>query len=287
MRLIHSMLLALLALGSNVVTVQAAAPGGQFNIGVQLWSVRGDIEEDFEGTLRKLADMGFDGVEFAGNYGPYADNPAALKSLLAQIGLAVAGAHVQTQELRGEQLPRTVAFHQQLGTPFLIVPYDRRAFDDEGVYELARELNEVDKQLAGTGLRVGYHNHAQEMGDYVGTTYWDVLASNTRDSVILQQDVGWTVYAGRDPVVYVNKYPGRTLTTHYKVRLPFWRIGGRPFVGEGKADWPAILRANRDVGGTLWYVVEQEDYPWLMSPMESVQTSLRGLQKVIGQVESE
>ena len=89
----------------------------------------------FEGTLQALAVMGFEGVEFAGDYGVYADNPAGLKALLADLGLQVAGAHVGSSELRGERLEASIAFHQTLGTPWLIVPYDSRADDADGMAE--------------------------------------------------------------------------------------------------------------------------------------------------------
>lgn len=258
----------------------------EVNIGVQLYSVRSDLKADFEGTLRAIADMGFTGVEFYGGvYGDYGDRPAELKAFLVSIGLVSAGAHVSPDDLRGERLAQTVAFHQALGSPALIIGMDKRAWDDEGVYEFAGELNAIAEKLAGTGLRVGYHNHAQEMREFKGATYWDVLAQETDEAVILQQDVGWTTAAGRDPVAHVRKYPGRTFSTHYKVHRPWYSFDKRPFVGEGNTDWPNLVKANLEAGGTAWYLVEQEAYPGGMTPLESTEESLRGFRKVLKDLE--
>ena len=132
--------------------------GGDMNIAVQLWSVRDALESDFEATLRALAAMGFKGVEFAGHYGSYAENPTGLRALLREVGLQVAGAHVGTDQLRGEILQQTIDFHKALGTPWLVIPWDERAWDDEGVYELAAELNTLAMRLSADNLRVGYHS---------------------------------------------------------------------------------------------------------------------------------
>ncbi len=248
---------------------------------VQLWSVRGSLAGDFDGTLTALSEMGFNGVEFAGDYGPYAGQPEQLKGLLHSLDLQVAGAHVGVELLRGDSLLQTIAFHSMLGTPFIIVPYDRRAFDVHGVFELAHDLDTLDERLAAEGLRIGYHNHAPEMSAFGELTFWDVLAQNTRDSVILQLDVGWATFAGKDPAEYVRRYPGRTATIHYKVTPSREASTHKPFVGLGPTDWKALLQTNLEVGCTQWLVVEQENYPNGMTPLQCVASSLKGLDGVL------
>jgi sugar phosphate isomerase/epimerase len=95
--------------------------------------------------------------------------------------------------------------------------------------------------------------------------------------------VGWTTFAGKDPVEYVRRYPGRTLTTHYKVRLPEGTVGKLPFIGQDTIDWPALIKANTEVGGTLWLVVEQEEYPNGLTPLQAVKVSKDGLDKYLSQ----
>ena len=99
--------------------------------------------------------------------------------------------------------------------------------------------------------------------------------------MILQQDVGWTEVAGKDPIDFIKAYPGRTITTHYKAAAPEEGNKENPIIGKDTTDWEALIVANRTVGGTLWLVVEQEVYPEGMTPMQSVEASLKGLQKVI------
>jgi len=267
--------------GANAADGVRAIP-----VAVQLWSVRNAVKADFEGTLRSLKAMGFDGVEFAGDYGPYAENPGQLKALLEDIGLGIAGAHTATDLLRDDKIASTLAFHSALGTPYLIIPWDERAWDDEGVFALADELNALDSRLQKHDLRVGYHNHADEMGSFGDATYWDALAANTSEAVILQQDVGWTTYAGRDPAALVRRYPGRTVTTHFKVKPPADGSPVEPFVGQGATDWLDLLRATIEAGGTRWLIVEQEDYPEGMTPLQCVEVSLRGLEAVLSQTAS-
>ncbi|WP_281559501.1 sugar phosphate isomerase/epimerase [Thalassomonas sp. RHCl1] len=255
----------------------------QVNVGIQLWSVKDELKNDFVGTLTRLAEMGFNGVEFAGDFGPYGDNPQGLKKLLDKLGLKAAGAHLGFDQLSDDKIDQTIAFYKALDCRFLIVPWDERAFDPEGVYQVAKELSYVAGRLKSAGLKVGYHNHAEELQDFDNTTYWDILAKTTHPEVILQQDVGWTTYAGKDPVAYVHKYPGRTLTTHYKAKLPKGTQGKLPLIGQDVIPWDKLLKANLAVGGTLWFIVEQEEYPQGLSVMQSVAASLKGFEKVIAE----
>ena len=246
-------------------------------LSVQLWSVKNEVKADFKGTLQALANMGFKGVEFAGEFGEFSENPTGLKSLLDELGLQVSGAHVHFDKLSDDNLAKTVAFYQAIGCTSLIVPFDERAFSPVGVHQVVNELNTLSEELAKVGMQIGYHNHAQEFNGFEQSTYWDFIAQNTHQNVILQLDVGWVTFAGMDPVEYVRRYPGRTLTTHYKVRLPEGTKGKLPIIGQDTIDWPALIQANIEVGGTRWLVVEQEEYPNGLTPMQAVEMSKKGL----------
>lgn len=246
-------------------------------LSVQLWSVKNEVKADFKGTLQALANMGFKGVEFAGEFGEFSENPTGLKSLLDELGLQVSGAHVHFDKLSDDNLAKTVAFYQAIGCTSLIVPFDERAFSPVGVHQVVNELNTLSEEFAKVGMQIGYHNHAQEFNGFEQSTYWDFIAQNTHQNVILQLDVGWVTFAGMDPVEYVRRYPGRTLTTHYKVRLPEGTKGKLPIIGQDTIDWPALIQANIEVGGTHWLVVEQEEYPNGLTPMQAVEMSKKGL----------
>lgn len=250
-------------------------------LSVQLWSIKDDVAKDFEGTLKKLKAMGFQGVEFAGNFGPYANDPKGLKAFLEKTGLKASGAHVHFDKLTPETFDATVAFYKAIDCNYLIIPMDKRAFTPEGAKEVAADLEALQKKLAPHGMHTGYHNHKPEMLGDKGKTPWDVIGTGTSHDVILQQDVGWTEVAGKDPVEFVKAYPGRTITTHYKASAPEPGNKEHPIIGQDTTDWKALIQANKTVGGTLWLVVEQESYPEGMSPMQSVEASLKGLQKII------
>jgi sugar phosphate isomerase/epimerase len=250
-------------------------------LSVQLWSIKDDVAKDFEGTLKKLKSMGFHGVEFAGNFGAYEKDPKGLKAFLEKTGLKPSGAHVHFDKLSPENFDATVAFYKAIDCKYLIIPMDKRAFTPEGAKEVAAELEVIQKKLAPHGMHTGYHNHKPEMLGEMGKTPWDVIGKGTSHGVILQQDVGWTEVAGKNPVDFVKAYPGRTITTHYKAAAPDEGNKENPILGQDTTDWKALIEANKTVGGTLWLVVEQEVYPEGMTPMQSVEASLKGLQKII------
>jgi sugar phosphate isomerase/epimerase len=250
-------------------------------LSVQLWSVKDNVAKDFEGTLKKLKAMGFQGVEFAGNFGAYANDPKGLKAFLDKTGLKASAAHVPFEKLNAENFDATVAFYKAIDCKYLIIPMDMRAFTTDGAKEVAADLAAIQTKLTPHGMHTGYHNHEGEMLGKMGETPWDVIGTNTTKEVVLQQDVGWTEVAGKDPIAFIKAYPGRTITTHYKASAPKPGNTEHPIIGQDTTDWKALIEANKTYGGTLWLVVEQESYPEGMTPMQSVEASLKGLQKVI------
>ena len=250
---------------------------GNPGIAVQLWSVKDELQQDYKGTLKALADMGFEGVEFAGNFGPRAEDPAGLKDYMDSLGLKAAGAHVGFADMSDDTFDETVAFYSALGCTNLIVPMDHRAFDAEQVDWVVAELDRLAEKLAPLGMRTGYHNHPDEFASFKGRTFWDYIAANTSERVIMQLDVGHAVYAGKSPSEYVRRYPGRTVSTHIKGRLPEGSEGHQPFIGQDTINWIKLLETFREVGGTEWLIVEQEDYPGGMGQVEAVRVSLEGL----------
>lgn len=274
-----TLMMSIIVFSTAVLAADVAPTSPQLS--VQLWSVREDVARDFTGTLESLAAMGFKGVEFAGDFGPYANDPQGLRALLSELGLQASGAHVPMEQLSPANLDATVAFYQALGTRYLIVPMDMRAFKVESAKDVAADLQAVQQKLTPLGMQVGYHNHKPEMLGEPGHTPWDVIAANTSPSVILQQDVAWTAAAGKNPIDIINAYPGRIVTTHYKAAVPGGGNVQQAIIGEDTMDWKALLQANSTEGGTLWIVVEQEVYPDGMTPLQSVEASLTGLQEIM------
>lgn len=279
-----TLLAILIGAGASALSAHAAAAQPTQRIGLQLWSVKDEIKQDFEGTLTRIAQLGFQGVEFAGEFGPYKDNPAGLKAFLDRNRLQCAGAHMHFDDLTPERFEATTAFYRTLGCTNLVISMDQRGASTEQSAQMSQELTALSGKLAAKGMRIGYHNHAQELAGTVGSTPWDVIAKNTPKASIMQQDVGWTTFAGKDPVAYVKRYPGRTITTHYKAKFVEGTTGGTPIIGQDKTDWAGLARAVRQVGGTDWIIIEQEEYPNGMGQLETVAASLKGLQAVLAKL---
>jgi sugar phosphate isomerase/epimerase len=185
--------------------------------------------------------------------------------------------------LSADRIDVTTAFYKTLGCSNLVISRDRRAFSNEGAADVAKDLTAMSAKLAPLGMTIGYHNHAEEMAGADGKPPWDVLATNTPSGSILQQDAGWTTFAGKDPAALVRRYPGRTVSTHFKPKFAKGTTG-TPIIGQDKTDWEAVATAARSVGGTDWIILEQDDYPAGMGHIETVAASMRGLQAVMAKL---
>lgn len=271
--------IALLCTGCAFTQAAPTTP----RIGVQLWSVKDEVKKDFDGTLDKLAKLGFQGVEFAGDFGRFANDAAGLRIFLDKTGLQCAGAHLQFGALSAARFDATTAFYKTAGCSNLVISMDKRAFSRDGAAQVAKELAMLSARLAPLGMKIGYHNHAEEMAGADGQAPWDVIAAGTPAGSIMQQDVGWTTFAGKDPAAMVKRYPGRTVSTHYKAKFAQGTTG-TPIIGQDKTDWAGLTMAARGVGGTEWIILEQEEYPNGMGQLETVAASLRGLQAVLAKL---
>src|SRR5262245_13964628 len=262
------------ALAVPAASVLHAQGKKRIPIALQLYSVRDFCARDFDAALRSVAEMGFEGVEFAGYY-KYAEDASGLRKKLDELGLKAAGTHIGSGLLQGDALRKSVDFHKTIGCRFLIVPGDRRFTDPEKSKEFAEFLNQTAEALAAEKMQCGYHNHTQEFRKDDDKTFWDLFAERTRKEVILQQDVGHSVGAGADPVALVRKYPGRTKSTHINAHGP------KPFIGQDATDWKGYVTACYDVGGTEWFIVEQEEYPDGKTSMEATKVSLDGFRGIL------
>lgn len=248
--------------------------GAKIPIAVQLYSVREDCKKDLQGTLKAVADMGYDGVEFAGYY----DREAAeMKKTLDDLGLKVAGTHIGLDALMGDELEKTVEFNKTIGNKFLVVPglSEERRSSRSAWQETAGIFNEISGKLADEGMFTGYHNHAIEFTPMDGELPWDTFFGNTDERVIMQIDTGNALHGGADPVPFMEKYPGRALTVHLKEHSGTDELA---ILGEGDVRWDDFFRLCEGMGKTEWYIVEQEVYK--CPPIECVERCLAALREM-------
>lgn len=243
-------------------------------IALQLYSVRHDCERDLPGTLEAVARMGYEGVEFAGYYGRSAKE---LRQMLDDLGLVCVGSHLGLDALLGDALPATVDFNRTLGNRFLIcpgLPAERRN-SRAAWLETARLFDEIAARLEPENMVTGYHNHHIEFAPMDGELPWDTFFGNTRQDVVMQLDLGNALHGGADPVPFVERYPGRAVTVHLK---EYSHTNDKALIGEGEVRWADVFHLCETVGGTEWYIVEQESYAY--PPLECVERCLQALRRM-------
>jgi len=241
-------------------------------IALQLYTVRHDIDRDLKGTLRKVAEIGYAGVEFAG----YADWKASdLKSLLAELNLRPAGGHVPIEQLE-KDLDKVIDFSLELGNPYVVCPWipEERRKEKADWLAIAQLFNSVGEKCKQNGLTFCYHNHSFEFEKFDDTYALDLLFGATKPELVKAElDTYWVKYGGADPVDYLRRYAGRCPLVHLKDMADDEK---RSFaeVGRGILDWNAIFEAA-EAGGVEWYIVEQDTCPG--PPIESARISFENL----------
>jgi sugar phosphate isomerase/epimerase len=250
------------------------AKGDKIPVGLQVYSVRKEAEKDLPGVLAQVAKMGYQGVEFAGYYNHAAKD---IRKMLDANGLVCCGTHTQMADLADDKLAATLEFNQILGNQYVIVPWLEPAKTNPRETWLghAQRLNVLAEKLKPHKMQVGYHNHAHDFDRIEDTTPWDILASNTRSDVIMQLDTGNALDGGGDPIAYLQRYPGRTVTIHLK---EFSKTNPKAMIGEGDIQWAEIFRLTRTVGGTKWYIIEEEKDA--VPPLQGAEISLNNLKKI-------
>jgi sugar phosphate isomerase/epimerase len=227
-------------------------------IALQLYSVRGECEQDLAACLEAVADIGYVGAEPWGYNGEkleWLGHPVVdVRRMFDDHGLTCCGIHLMTGALLGDNLQRTIELNQTLGNRFLIVAADKPRMSSRAtIMELAGILDDVADQLAPLGLATGYHAHPFDFATVDGEIAWDILFSHTKREVIMQMDIGNCANGDGDPIAMLREYPGRTRTLHLK------DFGGGPdaVIGEGKADWDTIFSLCDAQHPVEWYVVEE------------------------------
>lgn len=249
----------------------------KLRIGLQLYTLREETEQDFRGTLRKVAELGYEGVEFAG----YGDLSAEeMKALLDELGLKAISSHVSLQAMRSD-LQKEIHYLKTIGAKYMICPYlapeDRPQGD--AWRELFSFLQETGTQAAKQGLIFGYHNHDFEFQDQVGdqAAFDALFSATTPDAVQVELDVCWVQFAGQDPLAYIQKYAGRLPLLHLK---DFNKGEDGEMItlelGKGSVNLPAVIEAASDAG-VEWLIVEQDFCQ--NPPLESISNSLDWLKQ--------
>ncbi len=248
-------------------------------IGVQLWSVREDMKEDPQGTIKAIGDMGYKFIEAAG-YGDgmfYNMEPVEFKQLVEDNGMKFLASHTGQDLPDEENWEETMAWwdeaieaHVAAGVEYIVQPWMGSAGYDslEGLKKFCDYFNAVGEKCNEKGIRFGYHNHDGEFEELEGEVIYDFMLRNTDpEKVMFQMDLYWVVEGGADPVDYINNYPGR---------FELWHVKDEAEVGaSGNIDFERIFN-HAEQSGMEYMIVEVEKYNY--EPLESIRVSLEYLQ---------
>jgi sugar phosphate isomerase/epimerase len=226
-------------------------------VGLELYSVRGDLAKDLLGTVAAVGKMGYQVVEF---YAPYLDwtpeEAKGVRKVLDDTGLKCHSTHNNGPSFTPDGLTKAIELNQIIGSTAIIMASAPRVTGIDGWKALGDQLTALSAQLKPLGMATGYHNHQVEWRPVDGKRPMDVIAGSTPKDVILQFDVGTCLEVGADPIAWIKANPGRITSVHCKDWAP-----GRGYnvaFGEGDAPWKKIFTAVEATGGVEYYLVEQE-----------------------------
>ncbi|MEO8182482.1 MAG: sugar phosphate isomerase/epimerase [Deltaproteobacteria bacterium] len=232
-------------------------------LGIQLYTLRGPLQQDFEGTLRSVASMGYQEVEFAGLFG---HDPAQVNQLLGTLGLTAVGSHVDWSRIRDDSmgaLEETLA----LGAHYLVLPSlpdtERRTLAQWQNWVLV--LNQVGRACKERGLELAYHNHDFEFTSVEGVVPYELLLEQLDHNLVqMEIDLYWLAKAGREPTALFEAHPGIFPLGHVKdMRRSDQAIVD---VGQGDLDFAAVF-AHSELSGMRHFIVEHDN------PADPLQTA--------------
>jgi sugar phosphate isomerase/epimerase len=248
----------------SFLALAAAAPLGalassskHIPIGLELYSVRNDLEKDLMGTVRKVAKMGYECVEF---YSPYyqwtTDYAKQVRKELDNLGIRCHSTHNDSNSFTPNGIGKAIELNRILGSRNIVMAHPGEVSSLDQWKQVADTLNKASQILAKEGMRAGYHNHDAEWKLVDGKMPLELLAANTDKNVKLQLDVGTCLETGNDPVAWIEKNPGRIGSMHCKEWSP--QKGYSVLLGEGSGQWKKIFAAAEQKGGIEFYLIEQE-----------------------------
>lgn len=258
-------------------------------VALQLYSIRDEVQKDMKAALKKVKNMGYDGVEFAGLYG---HAPAEVKAICEEVGLTPISAHVPIDEMVKDP-EGTVAAYEEIGCKFIVVPYviEERRPGGSKFDQTIEDMKMIGEVAVKHGMTLLYHNHDFEFVKIDGEYGLDIIYSRVPENLLKTEvDTCWANVGGVDPSAYLLKYAGRAPVVHLKdfsgeKSDDMYELIGiekkapkrpsnfefRPF-GFGYQNVPNILDAAVKAGAE-WVVVEQDQPSMDRTPLECVKLS--------------
>ncbi len=258
----------------------------KYPIGLELYSVRDELARDLPKTLKAVAKMGYEDVEFFSPYykwtPPYAKE---VRMRLDDLGLRCYSTHNGFESFTpGEKMAHAIELNQILGVRYIVLASAPHTEGVDGWKHLCERISDAVAQLKPHGLKAGYHNHQAEWAKLEnGQRIMEVIAANTPKEFALQLDVGTCEEAGVNPVDWVKANPGRIKMMHLKDWAPSSNAGEKGYrvlFGEGVTPWKDLIAAAKSVGGAEFFLIEQEGSRF--SEFETAQRCLENWKNMFG-----
>jgi sugar phosphate isomerase/epimerase len=265
--------------GAAAASSSTAAGANANMIGLQMYTVRDQLTKDFDATVEQIAKIGYRNLEFAGYYNR---TPEQVRALLDRVGAVSRSAHIGAQLMRQDAAAQ-IRSAKTIGQEYITLPsYNWGREGLAGWRKGIAEFNTWGAMCRDAGLKLAYHNHANEFAPLEGTTGYDVLLKEVDPALVdFELDLYWAKFADQDPVALFAKYPGRFTMWHVKDMSVAGTQKGMTPVGKGTMDFKAIF-ANARQSGMKYFFVEHDtagQYPG--GSLASVQASYDYLRQLL------
>ena len=205
-------LLAAAPLGAGRLAAARAKP---VPVGLELYSVRNDLKKDLAGTVRKVAKMGYQCVEFYAPYYQWTPQTAReMRREMDRLGIRCHSTHNETVSFTPQGIGKATELNYILGTRYIVMASPGPVADLDGWKRVAELLNRANRTMAAHGFHAGYHNDDHEWQPLDGAKPIEIVAKETDKSVILELDTGNCLACGGDPVAFIRSNPGRIRAMH-------------------------------------------------------------------------
>jgi sugar phosphate isomerase/epimerase len=266
---------------SGAIPVAICAPAKKIPVGLELYSVRDELAKDLIATVRAVAKMGYEVVEFfSPYYGWTAEYTQEVRKLMDDLGIRCNSTHNGANAFTADGLKKAIELNHILGAKFIVMASAGRVTGLDGWKSVAERLSSAAETLKPLGMRAGYHNHQTEFVPLEGRRPIEIIAANTPKEMMLQFDVGTCIEAGSDPVAWINANAGRINSLHCKDWAAGEGKGYRVLFGEGDAPWAKIFQAAESTGGVEFYLIEQEGSRF--SSLETAERCIANWKKLRG-----